>query len=191
MCLWFLYVKTIALKARKSSLEGLLQRHVEMVAEIKNLDTDLQMLVYENYNKFICATDTIKRYRFFYTLLWGWLWCYFSVYVTCNCHRYTILWKFVLSSHLHLAIYLCVIFFNVRFSLEKKNMSVVSLRTGWRVIFWGWKKIWNSFSRGYAFINLILRDWSNVELEEFLRVSFVFLVENLFNALLTYIRTHP
>jgi len=61
MCLWFLYVKTIALKARKCSLEGLLQKHVEMVAEIKNLDTDLQMLVYENYNKFICATDTIKR----------------------------------------------------------------------------------------------------------------------------------
>lgn len=33
-----------------------------MAAEIKNLDTDLQMLVYENYNKFISATDTIKRY---------------------------------------------------------------------------------------------------------------------------------
>lgn len=39
-----------------------MQRHVEMAAEIKNLDTDLQMLVYENYNKFISATDTIKRY---------------------------------------------------------------------------------------------------------------------------------
>ncbi|XP_047159321.1 vacuolar protein sorting-associated protein 51 homolog [Vigna umbellata] len=49
--------------ARKSNLEGLLQKHVEMVAEIKNLDTDLQMLVYENYNKFICATDTIKRMK--------------------------------------------------------------------------------------------------------------------------------
>ncbi|TKY61719.1 Vacuolar protein sorting-associated protein 51-like [Spatholobus suberectus] len=49
--------------ARKSNLEGLLQRHVQMVAEIKNLDTDLQMLVYENYNKFICATDTIKRMK--------------------------------------------------------------------------------------------------------------------------------
>ncbi|KAJ8900414.1 hypothetical protein K2173_025191 [Erythroxylum novogranatense] len=49
------------LLAQKSNLEGLLQRHVEMAAEIKNLDTDLQMLVYENYNKFISATDTIKR----------------------------------------------------------------------------------------------------------------------------------
>ncbi|KAK7396961.1 hypothetical protein VNO78_18125 [Psophocarpus tetragonolobus] len=48
---------------RKSNLESLLQRHVEMVAEIKNLDTDLQTLVYENYNKFISATDTIKRMK--------------------------------------------------------------------------------------------------------------------------------
>ncbi|MED6225232.1 Vacuolar protein sorting-associated protein 51 [Stylosanthes scabra] len=47
----------------KSNLEALLQRHVEMAAEIKNLDTDLQMLVYENYNKFISATDTIKRMK--------------------------------------------------------------------------------------------------------------------------------
>lgn len=34
-----------------------------MAAEIKNLDTDLQMLVYENYNKFISATDTIKQMK--------------------------------------------------------------------------------------------------------------------------------
>ncbi|XP_074316026.1 vacuolar protein sorting-associated protein 51 homolog [Silene latifolia] len=49
------------LLVQKSNMETLLQRHVEMAAEIKNLDTDLQMLVYENYNKFISATDTIKR----------------------------------------------------------------------------------------------------------------------------------
>lgn len=65
----FLRVRKITLECsiflisqvQKSNLEGLLQRHVEMAAEIKNLDTDLQMLVYENYNKFISATDTIKR----------------------------------------------------------------------------------------------------------------------------------
>lgn len=51
------------LLVQKSSLEGLLQKHVEMAAEIKNLDTDLQMLVYENYNKFISATDTIKKMK--------------------------------------------------------------------------------------------------------------------------------
>ncbi|MED6183997.1 Vacuolar protein sorting-associated protein 51 [Stylosanthes scabra] len=49
--------------ANNSNLEGLLKRHVDMAAEIKNLDTDLQMLVYENYNKFISATDTIKRMK--------------------------------------------------------------------------------------------------------------------------------
>ncbi|KAF3778334.1 Vacuolar sorting-associated protein [Nymphaea thermarum] len=48
---------------QKSNLEALLQKHVEMAAEIKNLDTDLQMLVYENYNKFIGATDTIRRMK--------------------------------------------------------------------------------------------------------------------------------
>lgn len=52
---------SLTYQVQKSNLEGLLQRHVEMAAEIKNLDTDLQMLVYENYNKFISATDTIKR----------------------------------------------------------------------------------------------------------------------------------
>ncbi|CAH2072039.1 unnamed protein product [Thlaspi arvense] len=51
------------LMIKKSNLEVLLQRHVQMAAEIKNLDTDLQMLVYENYNKFVSATDTIKRMK--------------------------------------------------------------------------------------------------------------------------------
>ncbi|KAL9260264.1 Vacuolar protein sorting-associated protein 51-like protein [Drosera capensis] len=51
------------LLVQKSNMETLLQRHVEMAAEIKNLDTDLQMLVYENYNKFISATETIKRMK--------------------------------------------------------------------------------------------------------------------------------
>ncbi|KAL1550291.1 vacuolar protein sorting-associated protein 51 isoform X2 [Salvia divinorum] len=51
------------LLVQKSSLDGLLQKHVEMASEIKNLDTDLQMLVYENYNKFISATDTIKKMK--------------------------------------------------------------------------------------------------------------------------------
>ncbi|PPR81113.1 hypothetical protein GOBAR_AA39601 [Gossypium barbadense] len=35
---------------RTSNLEALRQRHVEMAAEIKNIDTDFQMLVYKNYN---------------------------------------------------------------------------------------------------------------------------------------------
>eukprot|EP00250_Pteridium_aquilinum_P007966 c17563_g1_i1 orf=74-2464(+) len=47
----------------RTNLEGLLQKHVQMAAEIKNLDSDMQMLVYENYNKFISATDTIRRMK--------------------------------------------------------------------------------------------------------------------------------
>lgn len=50
------------MQLHKTPLDRLLQRHVEMAAEIKNLDSDMQMLVYENYNKFISATDTIRRY---------------------------------------------------------------------------------------------------------------------------------
>ncbi|KAG5042629.1 hypothetical protein JHK87_006544 [Glycine soja] len=34
-----------------------------MVAERNNLDTDLQMLVFKNYNKFISTIDTIRRYK--------------------------------------------------------------------------------------------------------------------------------
>lgn len=36
---------------------------VEMSSEIKALDSDMQMLVYENYNKFISATDTIRSMK--------------------------------------------------------------------------------------------------------------------------------
>ena len=44
-------------------LPSLLQKHLEMSAEIKSLDSDMQMLVYENYNKFISATDTIRTMK--------------------------------------------------------------------------------------------------------------------------------
>jgi hypothetical protein len=54
-------VLCLLFQLQATPLDGLLHRHVEMVAEIKNLDSDMQMLVYENYNKFISATDTIKR----------------------------------------------------------------------------------------------------------------------------------
>jgi len=39
------------------------QRSNELSSEIKELDSDMQMLVYENYNKFICATDTIQQMK--------------------------------------------------------------------------------------------------------------------------------
>ena len=36
----------------------------DFFSEIKSLDSDMQTLVYENYNKFISATDTIKKVVF-------------------------------------------------------------------------------------------------------------------------------
>ena len=37
-------------------MEKLLTEHRNMARDIKNLDSDMQQLVYENYNKFISAT---------------------------------------------------------------------------------------------------------------------------------------
>lgn len=44
-------------------LSDLLRRDDTMMKETKMLDSDMQMLVYENYNKFISATDTIRKMK--------------------------------------------------------------------------------------------------------------------------------
>ena len=41
----------------------LLDEDAQLMQDIRNLDSDMQMLVYENYNKFIAATETIKRMK--------------------------------------------------------------------------------------------------------------------------------
>jgi len=46
-----------------ASLEQLLAEHRVTAKEIKNLESDLQQLVYENYSKFISATDTIRAMK--------------------------------------------------------------------------------------------------------------------------------
>lgn len=38
-----------------------MDKESEMVRHIRSLDSDMQTLVYENYNKFISATDTIRK----------------------------------------------------------------------------------------------------------------------------------
>ena len=48
---------------RDVPLAELQARCVSMAGEIKQLDGDMQMLVYENYSKFIVATDTVKQMR--------------------------------------------------------------------------------------------------------------------------------
>lgn len=45
---------------KHDDLEALLRRDDELVQEVKRLDSDMQMLVYENYSKFVSATDTIR-----------------------------------------------------------------------------------------------------------------------------------
>ena len=42
------------------SLTQLMDKENEMVRHIRSLDSDMQTLVYENYNKFIAATETIR-----------------------------------------------------------------------------------------------------------------------------------
>ncbi|KAF4320727.1 hypothetical protein BBO99_00001380 [Phytophthora kernoviae] len=54
------YVKEL-LEAR--GLNDLLATDDQLIKEIKELDTNMQMLVYENYNKFISATDTIRKMK--------------------------------------------------------------------------------------------------------------------------------
>lgn len=45
-------------------LPDLVKRHSELETAVKSLDADMQMLVYENYSKFIRATDVIKQMKF-------------------------------------------------------------------------------------------------------------------------------
>lgn len=53
----------IAQMTKAYTVERLLAEHRGMAREIKNLDSDMQQLVYENYNKFIAATDTIRAMK--------------------------------------------------------------------------------------------------------------------------------
>jgi hypothetical protein len=46
---------------KTNSLSDLIRTDNGMVSEIKKLDSDMKTLVYENYNKFISATETIRK----------------------------------------------------------------------------------------------------------------------------------
>ncbi|KAH9492461.1 Vacuolar protein sorting-associated protein 51, partial [Bulinus truncatus] len=48
---------------QERSLPELMDEEQKMVREIRGLDSDMQTLVYENYNKFISATDTIRKMK--------------------------------------------------------------------------------------------------------------------------------
>nr|XP_045006685.1 vacuolar protein sorting-associated protein 51 homolog isoform X2 [Jaculus jaculus] len=48
---------------RECPLAQLMDSETDMVRQIRALDSDMQTLVYENYNKFISATDTIRKMK--------------------------------------------------------------------------------------------------------------------------------
>ncbi|EFX60518.1 hypothetical protein DAPPUDRAFT_342945, partial [Daphnia pulex] len=48
---------------QETSLKQLIDKEQELVREIQSLDSEMQTLVYENYNKFILATDTIRQMK--------------------------------------------------------------------------------------------------------------------------------
>ncbi|CAO3567492.1 unnamed protein product [Mortierella alpina] len=47
----------------EKQLPGLIQADNELVADIRQLDGDMKTLVYENYSKFLSATDTINKMK--------------------------------------------------------------------------------------------------------------------------------
>lgn len=46
---------------KESSLRQVMDHESEIVKDTQTLHSDMQTLVYENYNKFISATDTIRK----------------------------------------------------------------------------------------------------------------------------------
>lgn len=43
------------------SLQQIMDHETDIVKDTLTLHSDMQTLVYENYNKFISATDTVKK----------------------------------------------------------------------------------------------------------------------------------
>ena len=48
---------------QESSLTDLMDTEANIYKQIQSLDSEMQTLVYENYNKFISATDTIRKMK--------------------------------------------------------------------------------------------------------------------------------
>lgn len=49
---------------QESNLKQVIDHEREIHQDIQSLHSDMQTLVYENYNKFILATDTIGKVRY-------------------------------------------------------------------------------------------------------------------------------
>lgn len=59
----FLIMFCLDVYHQETSLKQLIDKEQELVREIQSLDSEMQTLVYENYNKFILATDTIRQMK--------------------------------------------------------------------------------------------------------------------------------
>ena len=46
---------------KESRLSELMDTEQMLYKQIQTLDSEMQTLIYENYNKFISATDTVKK----------------------------------------------------------------------------------------------------------------------------------
>jgi hypothetical protein len=62
----FVYTETFFLfcifeSFQESSLKQVMDQESEIIRDTQSLHSDMQTLVYENYNKFISATDTIRK----------------------------------------------------------------------------------------------------------------------------------
>ena len=68
---------------KERSLTELMDKEAEMVQNIKSLDSDMQTLVYENYNKFISATDTIRTVSQITSM-----YCYRFTFLCCQLENY-------------------------------------------------------------------------------------------------------
>lgn len=52
--------KFLSILVKDIHLVDLIKKDNELITEIKEIDGNMQTLVYENYNQFIAASDTIK-----------------------------------------------------------------------------------------------------------------------------------
>lgn len=48
---------------KESRLSELMDTEQMLYRQIQTLDSEMQTLIYENYNKFISATDTVRKVR--------------------------------------------------------------------------------------------------------------------------------
>lgn len=60
---YFQHAKFLDKMFKEKSLHELMDKESEIIKQIRSLDSEMQTLVYDNYNKFISATDTIKKMK--------------------------------------------------------------------------------------------------------------------------------